>query len=109
MSEVVVKNLPILDILTRSNSVSRQKILKKADFALIKAIVECVLNVLNGNIHIESGRMKKLKKYKNTLRKLSAPGKNWSLKKKVIVQSGGSFLPLLLTPIVTSLIDLIRK
>lgn len=109
MSEAVVRNLPILDMLTRSNSISRQKILKKADFDLIKAIIECALNVLNGNVQIECERMKKLRKYKKTLRKISEPGKNWSLKKKVIVQSGGSFLPLLLTPIVTSLIDLIRK
>lgn len=104
MSEVVIKCLPILELLSQVNKTSRIKILKGANLALIKAIVECVFNVLEGNVELKALELRKLKKYKNELREISKPGRNYTLKKKVIIQSGGGFLPTLLIPIVTSLI-----
>lgn len=104
MSEVVMRYLPILELLSQVNKNSRLKILKGADFALIKSIVECVYNVLEGNVELKPHEKRSLKKYKNELREISKPGRNYALKKKVIIQTGGGFLPALLIPIVTSLI-----
>lgn len=77
--------------------------LKSSNFGLIKSIVECIENVLDGNVKLDKNRIKKLKKYKNQLRKIYTSGKKWTSKKKVIVQTGGAFLPALLVPIISAL------
>lgn len=103
---MVYKQLPLLQILATATPKSRKKILKAANYQLIKAIVECVCNVLVGNIKVAPRHTEKLRKYKNVLRKIHSKKNNkWVHKKSVIVQSGGSFLPLLLTPVISYLLD----
>lgn len=87
------------------NCKSRKKILKCCDSELTEAIAECIFNVLRENVKLEEKRIKKLRKHKKTLRKLGDPEENLNKKKKIIIQSGGSFLPLLLTPVVSYLFD----
>lgn len=105
MSSLIIKQLPLLELLTKVNSESRRKILKNCNSNLIKAIVECVRNVLKKNVQLEAKRVKKLEVYKKTLRNIANSKKNIKGQKKLIVQTGGSFLPLLLTPIVSYLFD----
>lgn len=107
---MVYKQLPLLQILATATPKSRKKILKAANYQLIKAIVECVYNVLVGNVKVTPKRTEKLRKYKNILRKIHSKNNNkWTEKKSAIVQSGGSFLPLLLTPVISYLLDKITK
>lgn len=105
MSSLVIKQLPLLEVLTKVNKKSRTKILKHSDLKLIEAIVECVFNVLRNNVQLEQKRVKRLTKYRNVLRKLASPERAVKSKQKVIIQSGGEFLPIVLEPIVTDLID----
>lgn len=105
MSSLIVEQLPLLELLTKVKDRSRKKILEHSDLKLIKAIVECVYNVLKRNVLLKQKRVQRLKKYKKTLRNLANPKKSIKQKKKFIVQSGGSFLPILLQPIVSFLFD----
>lgn len=105
MSSLVIKQLPFLELLTKVNKNSRSKILKYCDLKLIEAIVECVFNVLKNNVQLKQKRVKRLTKYKNVLRKLASPKREVKSKQKLIIQSGGSFLPIVLEPIVSYLID----
>lgn len=105
MSSLIIKQLPLLELLTKVNVKSRKKILNNCDSNLIKAITECVFNVLRKNVQLTQKRIDKLKKYKGTLRKLANSKKNIKEKKKIIVQKGGNFLPLLLSPIVSYLLE----
>lgn len=109
MSEALVVQLPLLELLVKVNKCSRNKILKNCDFKLVKAIIECVQNTLNGNVLLEDERIRKLKKYKTVLRKIGDKSENLSKKKKLIVQSGGNFLPILLTPIVSYFLDSLNE
>lgn len=105
MSSLVVKHLPLLELLTKVNTDSRHKILKHCHSDLIKAIEECVFNVLKRNVLLKQKRIEKLKKYKNILRKIGNSKTNINQKKKLIIQSGGNYLPILLKPIVLYLFD----
>lgn len=103
---MIYKQLPLLQILATAAPSTRKKILKAAGYKLVKAIVESVCNVLVGNVKLAPQRVKKLRKHKSTLRKIhSKKSKKWTHKKSIIVQSGGSFLPLLLTPVISYLLD----
>lgn len=101
MSECLFSQLYILDILSRANPKERKKILESATFKLIKSIVECIENVLRGNVKLEKKSFEKLKRYRNVLRRMCLSGKTWKHKKQIIVQQGGSFLPSLLPTIVS--------
>lgn len=103
MSECVFNQLHILDILSKAKPSQRKEILIRAEFELIKAIVECIENVLQGRVDIKKSDIDKLKKFKNVLRRVSTSGEKWKHKKKIILQQGGSFLPAILQPIVSVL------
>lgn len=105
MSKCVLKQLPKLNELAHAKPKVRKQILEKANLVLIKSIVECIDNVLKGNIFLKKQCKDKLKKYKSILRKIFSAEKKLSAKKKIIVQSGGGFLPALLAPVITVLAD----
>lgn len=103
MSKCVIKHMHLLNALARAKPSERRELLKKSNFGLIKSIVECIENVLNGNVKLDKSHIKKLKRHKTQLRKIHSSGKKWSSKKKVIIQSGGGFLPALLLPVITAI------
>lgn len=105
MSQCVIKNLPILKVLATAPPKLRCMILEKGNLQVIKAIVECIDNVLKGNITLKDPCFKKLQKHKNILRKVSKAPNKLSQKKKVIVQKGGAFLPALLLPVISVLAE----
>lgn len=101
------KYVTLLNALRHANKEQRLALLKTADKKLINYICECVLNVLQGTVSLKNCQKYKLKKHKNILRKLVGKSKKkncWKSKKRIIVQKGGSFLPLLLTPILDGLL-----
>ena len=107
ISKRVRDNLPLLKKLKSTRDPKeRKKILESADKKLIGALIEVVANVLNRKVILKPEQVKKLSKHKKDFIKL---GKTRSLTKgkEIIVQNGGSFLPLLLgavIPLITSLI-----
>lgn len=103
------KHLALLGALCHGDGKQRRAILRTADKQLVKCICECTLNVLQGVVKLPDSDKRRLCKHKHVLRKLinrksTKPG-NWQIKKRAIVQSGGSFLPILLAPIVGTLIS----
>ena len=107
ISRRVFTNLVLLKKLksTRNPHV-RKQILKDAKKDLIGALIEITSNVLNRKVPLKPAQIRKLSAYKKDITKF---GNSRSFKrgKKSIVQSGGSFLPLLLgavIPLITSLI-----
>lgn len=82
----------------------RTALLKSCDDEEINIICECIYNVLNGKIPLEKKDKSKLGKYKDTLRKLVSKGKQ-KLRKTVIIQKGGAFLPIILGAVLSALVN----
>ena len=108
MAKKIIQQLPTLRKLYRCNKQIRKALLKSGGKKLQLCLRECAVNVLKGNVHLSQSQFKKLGKHKKKLRELSK--KSTSQKKRLrIVQSGG-FLPLLLAPIIGSLVgDTLKK
>ena len=73
----------------------RKALLQKADDSLIRAIVEVILNTLNGNLHVHKNDIKKMKRHKTVMRKIVAHKKcRAKTHRKYLTQAGrGGFLP----------------
>ena len=103
MKERVKKNFNLLTFLGKCKNKSRQVILKESDRELVDAICDCVLNICNGVIPINTRVKTKLRNHKNKLRQLIDKKSSTKKKRHILIQDGGSFLAVLL-PIVTSAI-----
>lgn len=80
-------------------------ILQKADSKLIQAICESIYNILEGSLPLDNKQKTKLIKHKSTLRKLIEKS-SLKDKKKLLVQRGSGFLPLLLPTVLSSLFSI---
>jgi hypothetical protein len=97
------KHLPVLKRLARCHHKTQQKaILKEGGKELLLCLGECALNLTSGNVPLSKPQLKKLRKYKTPLRILSK--KKTSLKQRSQIVQRGGFLPLLLAPIVGTLL-----
>lgn len=81
----------------------RLALLRTADNTLVKNICECALNTVRGNVILTRQEKARLAKHKHLLRKLSASKGSWKSKKKLLVQNGSGFLPMLIAPILGTL------
>lgn len=110
MSQHVISHLPKLQSLIKLTPRKRRDQLEKANLQFIKSIVECIENVMKGNIQLKRECREKLKKYKTVLRRIFHGGNKLKAEKEIIVQNGGAFLPALLAPVITILAErLMRK
>lgn len=109
MSQHVISHLPKLKSLIQLTPRKRRDLLEKANLQFIKSIVECVENVMRGNIQLKRECKDKLKKYKAILRKIFNSGNKLKVKKEIIVQNGGAFLPALLAPVITILAERLMR
>jgi hypothetical protein len=104
MSLKIKKNLHFLKVLKDVNEPSRKVILKNANRDLINSINECIYNILyNRQFILNKHKKAQLVKYKHSLRKLVNKKTSFNKRKKIIVQSGGSFLPIILPTILSVL------
>lgn len=96
------KHLSTLKLVQFAKPQLRKSIITHCDLDFIKTILECIQNTLAGNIRLTARETRRLKKFRTILRKiLKAPG-NLHKKRHLLIQSGGSFLPDLLKPIVSA-------
>uniref|UniRef100_A0ABD2VRG2 Reverse transcriptase domain-containing protein n=1 Tax=Trichogramma kaykai TaxID=54128 RepID=A0ABD2VRG2_9HYME len=93
------KNAIVLSALYHLNNKERSAPLKKASPSLVKALCECALNVLVGNVELSKGHKARLRKHAPVLHKLSQPGIRLTRRKTILLQHGG-FLPALLGPLI---------
>ena len=84
-----------LHVLKTADPNLRKAIIANCNQETLKGICECVLKVLPGNIPLRACRKRKLRTYKNILRKVADKGVSLSAKRKIIIQRGGFLLPLL--------------
>ena len=103
------ENKHMLFVLKNASPKLRKSILLAAPDDLIKAIYEIAFNILSGNHKINYKARDELKKYKNHLRKLVQPSRSLTLKRKVLVQNGGSFLPFLLSTVLSGILGKILQ
>ena len=98
--------LHFLRVLKDAKPPARRALLSSASDELIKAIVECAINTLNGNHKLSKEEKGKLGKFKNRLRALVNPKISFKNKRKLLIQRGG-FIVRLLTGILSSVIGAI--
>ena len=107
MSACVKRNVDLLRLLHKSKPALVKIILKNASPDLVRALSECCLNVLKGNIKLNAGQKTRLRRYKNILRKLAA--KKLAVKtRKQLLQKGG-FIGALLGPVLGVLGSLLGR
>jgi hypothetical protein len=87
--------LHFLHVLKDGKPEGRSALLASADDELIKAIVECAINTLNGNHKLTIDEKGKLKNYRNRLRALVNPKISFKSKRKLLFQKGGFIVPIL--------------
>lgn len=79
-----------------------KSLLFKADDAVITAIIEVIMNILNGNLKLGDQDVNKLKKHRVILRKIATRKKNKKknplpAQRKRLIQYGKGFLPIICT------------
>ena len=75
--------LHFLHVLKDAKPQARRVLLISASVELIKAIVECAINTLNGNHRLTNEEKSELKEYKNRLRALVNPKISFKSKRKI--------------------------
>lgn len=95
----------LLRALLKVKPEQRLAILKTADKNLIKCLCSCALNLIKGNVPINLAQRRKLGRYKKSLRALVNRRGSWKVKKRVLIQKGGNFIPLLLGPILSAVVS----
>lgn len=100
----LIANKHMLHVFKNCKPSVRKAILKSSSVEFIKTLCEICLNVLNGNLKISEKLKKKLKFYKNILRSVVSRKFNLKAKRKIFIQRGGAFLPLLISVLLSSVI-----
>lgn len=102
----VKKNLELLKVLSKCKKGMLKAVINTSDRDLILTVCECILNCLNGNIKLSPKNRDKLKKYKRTLRTLIQKRKSIKYRKKLLIQQGSGFLPIILPSVISALASL---
>ena len=87
----------MLKVLAKSKPPMCKAIIGAAGHDLITCLCECAQNILNGNVTLRKHHLKRLKRYRADVRKLTKKHTAKHTKKKIL-QKGG-FLPALLAPV----------
>jgi hypothetical protein len=80
----------------------RNGIINNSDKDFIKAICECILNVMNGNVKLNTETHRLLKPFKLTFKKLLNRKNDIERKKHIIIQKGG-FLQFLIPAVISGI------
>lgn len=89
----------------------KREIILKAKKDFISILRDCIYNVLLGNIKLNKKEKEKLIKHKYTLRKI-VKNKQTNKNRELLLQKGGSFLPIILPgaiSLLSVLIDFIQR
>jgi len=96
-------HLPLEQLKLLQKSKLKRHLLQKCPNSVIKAVCECALNVLKGNVPISKRQKDKLSSYKRTLRRLGDKKVPLFKKRRILIQKGEGFLSLILPAAVSLL------
>jgi hypothetical protein len=105
MSQRVKEHLHILQRLVKSCNKRRGRIISKCDDELLKCLCECAQNTLNSNVPLTPAQLKKLARHKKIVRELACKKTTLKAKRKKLLKQTGGFLLPLLVPIITAIIQ----
>ena len=97
------RHLPLEQLKLLQKCKVKRQLLQKCPNSVIKAVCECALNVLKGNVPISKRQKNKLAPYKRTLRRLGDKRFPLFKKRRLLVQKGDGFLSLILPAAVSLL------
>lgn len=103
-----VNNKEFLILLAGCHKKLRNSIISNCNKEQILAVIECILNVLNGNIQIDNTTLQKLRPFNKTFKKLLDKKTGLKIKRKIIVQKGG-FLQFLIPAIVSGIASIVSS
>lgn len=104
MHNTLINNSELLRALAKLGGKERVALLKAVDDKKIHCVCECVYNTLKGKVPLSASQRTRLSRHKKTLRRIVKPKESISKKRKLLVQKGGSFLPLVLSPIISGIL-----
>ena len=109
MSNRMKKHLPMLKWLSTAKPKEQKAVIRVLGNDALKAVDECCVNVLKGNVPLTKSQKHRLSRFKQVMRKLGGGGKALSTSsKRRLIQTGG-FLGALLPPILSILGGLLFK
>jgi hypothetical protein len=85
------------------NGSARKAYLKHCSHDFIDCICECTKNLLHGNVPVTAAQYRKLKPYKQVLRRLSDNKLSNKKRRQLLVKQKGGFLGFLLGPVASAL------
>lgn len=93
----ILQKKDFLRLLANANTRKRTRnLISIAEKNEIKSIIEMLLNILHGNISVDKDTLRKMRKCKNLLRKVTSKGLNLSDQKLILNKPQiGGFLPLI--------------
>ena len=95
----VLKHKDFLTLLGKSKQKRRRNI-SLANNGELKAIIECIINVLYGNVPSKKKDHSKLKRFKKSMRQVVRKAEPMKYKREILQQKGGflgSLIPIALT------------
>lgn len=99
-------NRHTLYVLCNAHPTLRKNMIKHVSSEVIKSIAEIAKNILLNNINLCRKKIQALKPYKTTIRKISEPHRRITSTRKLLVQRGGSVIPLLIGTVLSLLSNL---
>ena len=100
MSKRIEKNIHMLSLLCECRRNQRNAIIKTLTKDQLVAICECVDNVLNGNVKLDSKSLGTVRKKRNQFREMRKKSVPTKIKKEALIQTRGA-LPALLIPAIS--------
>lgn len=101
-------NKEFLILLSKCKPKLRKALVSGATKESIYAIIECILNVCNGNVNINQEDYQKIKPFNKTFKKLVDKGVDLKQKRKIIIQKGG-FLQVHIPAIISGIASIISS
>ena len=90
MNKKLLAQEPFLRLLARSGSKRRKRLLQQAPKDELTSLFEICLNIIRGNIPLNSTHYKKLKRHRTLLRTLGDKSVSLQRKKRLVNQKGGA-------------------
>ena len=86
MSEKLKEEAVFFNFLLTTNEKQQQLLLKTITKTQMSALIEIIYNALHGNLIISESDIKRVKRYKNDIRRLVAKGLSFKRRKELLIK-----------------------